>query len=90
VRSETIEMIDNNYQQISFTLDSGIIYKITSAHYSYTGGNQRIILNGVSITDQDSYPIWLGEGVHSLRVETNASSSMKGTLTGLEFKLTTP
>lgn len=89
VRSETIEMINYSPSSISFTIDSGMIYKITSAHFSYTGGNQRLILNGVSITDKDSYPIWLGQGEHTLGVSTNASSGMKGIITGLEFKLTT-
>jgi len=78
--------------QTTFTIDSGIVYKLISfSHNNLNDGSIRIngnyIFHGYSFASP--LPIWLSEGEHSITIGSQFNQ-VSATLYGLEFKLTTP
>ena len=106
VRSETIEGYNTDVVTKIFTIDNGYVYKITNSRFKLPNTNRmelsinNELINGIfnissnsdhQVVPNFSYPIFLGEGEYELKLYTGSTEYIsKATISGLEFKLTTP
>ena len=105
VRSETVVCNSIDVSTMNFTVDSGYLFKITNSRFTHSSLNITLSINdevinarhkiytgnsNLFIPPNFSYPIFLGEGDYELKLYLGSTNSGSATISGLEFKLTTP